>query len=216
MFTDPINSSKGRRRSVRLAIKRMIDVILGFITLIVAAPLLVVIAMAIKLTSRGPALLIQERVGRSRQIFGMYKFRTMRADHKPNDSWNPADESAVTPLGAALRDYGLDELPQLFNILKGEMSIVGPRPPLASQIGRYQGRFAETFEMPAGVLSLAAVEGRRAISPEDRMELHLKYVQRWSLRLDLRILWRSLFVVLRRQNIKEAPSPVASAKETTS
>jgi lipopolysaccharide/colanic/teichoic acid biosynthesis glycosyltransferase len=201
--------------SIRLPLKRVIDVALCLVVLVVTAPLLLVIAIAIKLTSRGPALLIQERVGRNKRIFGMYKFRTMRADHKPSDKWNGADESAVTSIGGVLRDYGLDELPQLFNILKGEMSIVGPRPPLASQIARYEGRFVEIFAMPPGVLSLAAAEGRRAVSPEERMELHLRYVQRWSLRLDVYILWKCLFVVLRRQNVKEAPSARASTTETT-
>lgn len=195
-------------KPIRLAMKRMIDLVLCAILLVAASPLLLLIAIAVKLTSRGPLFFVQHRVGLNARSFRMYKFRTMRADHRGGDAWSNADEMAVTPIGGVLRDYGLDELPQLLNIFNGDMSIIGPRPPLTSQLGRYDERLRETFAMRPGVLSLAAVEGRRAISPEQRMELHLRYVKEWSLRLDFSILWRCALVVLRRQNANETSPAV--------
>lgn len=189
---------------ISLALKRLFDVVLSLLVTVLAAPLLLLIAIAVRLTSRGPVFFVQDRIGRRKRIYRMYKFRTMRAVHHASAVWSAEDESAVTAIGGFLRDYGLDELPQLFNILKGDMSIIGPRPPLASQIGRYEGRMEETFTMRPGVLSLAAAEGRRAIPPEERMELHLRYVKNWSLRLDFQIFRRCVFVVLRRQNVNEA------------
>lgn len=189
--------------SISLAIKRAVDVVLSLGVAMLASPLLLLIALAIRLTSRGPILLKQERIGKEMRTFEMYKFRTMRADHKATLAWTAADAEAVTSIGGFLRDYGFDELPQLLNILKGDMSIIGPRPPLATQADRYRGPLEAMFRMKPGVLSLAAAYGRRGIPPEKRAELHVEYVQRWSLLLDWHIFWRCFFVVLRKENAND-------------
>ena len=194
------------QRSVPLAVKRLGDVVVSAALLAVGWPVLVAIAVLVKATSPGPVFFPQERVGRGQRIYRMLKFRTMadRPSARSALAWTADDEARITPLGRFLRDYGLDELPQLWNILKGEMSIVGPRPPLPAQAEAYTERQKRMFDMRPGVLSLAAVEGRRSLPVVRRIDLHVEYVERWSLRLDVEILWRALFVVLRRQDAVEA------------
>ena len=194
------------KRSVPLAVKRLGDVVVSAALLAVGWPVLVAIAVLVKATSPGPVFFPQERVGRGQRAYRMLKFRTMtdRPSARSALAWTADDEARITPLGRFLRDYGLDELPQLWNILKGEMSIVGPRPPLPAQAEVYTQRQKRMFDMRPGVLSLAAVEGRRSLPVVRRIDLHVRYVETWSLRLDVEILWRALFVVLRRQDAVEA------------
>jgi len=158
----------------------------------------------VKLSSPGSIFFVQDRVGLNGQIFRMYKFRTMVG--KPDESivvWSQSDEERITKVGRFLRDYGLDELPQAVNILKGDMSIVGPRPPLPNQAERYTEHQKTMFQMKPGVFSLAAVRGRRSIPTEERIELHVRYVENWSLGLDAEILWKGLLVVLGREDASE-------------
>lgn len=189
----------------QLTIKRLLDIVLCLVVIILTWPGLMLIALLVKFSSPGPVFFVQERVGLKQRIFRMVKFRTMEG--KPLEEtatvWTATEEARITSVGRFLRDYGLDELPQVLNILKGEMSIVGPRPPLPAQAEDYTERQRKMFQMRPGVLSLAAVEGRRSIPTEERIELHVEYVEDWSLGLDLEILWRSLFVVLGRQDATE-------------
>lgn len=193
------------KRSVALAVKRFFDLALCLGVLLMAWPALAAIAVLVKATSPGPVFFPQERVGRGQRAYRMLKFRTMtdRPSAPSALAWTTDDEARITHLGRFLRDYGLDELPQLWNILKGEMSIVGPRPPLPAQVEGYTERQKRMFDMRPGVLSLAAVEGRRSLPVVRRIDLHVRYVETWSLRLDVEILWRALFVVLRRQDTVE-------------
>ncbi len=192
-------------RKIQLAIKRALDIIVSLAILAVMWPILLLIALAIKCTSKGPALFLQERVGYNARIFHIYKFRTMNhaPDHKAIE-WSKIEEMRITKVGKFLRDYGLDELPQLINILKGDMSIIGPRPPLAIYLGNFTERQRTMFRMRPGVLSLAAVSGRRSISMDERTELHMFYVDNWSLSMDVKILWRSLSVVLFKRDAFES------------
>ncbi len=192
-------------RQFQLALKRLLDIVLCIIVLVLGFPFFVLIAFLVKFSSPGPIFFMQQRVGRGGKIFVMIKFRTMVADHQLSvpHVWNLTEEARITSVGRFLRDFGLDELPQVFNILKGDMSIVGPRPPLPMQVDDYTERQALAFNMRPGVLSWAAVNGRRSISMEQRRDLHAWYVQNWSLWLDLKILFRSFLVVLKRENAGE-------------
>ncbi|MDD5306767.1 MAG: sugar transferase [Deltaproteobacteria bacterium] len=193
-----------RGRAARI-VKRLFDVgastaVLGF-----GWPVMVGVATAIRATSSGPVFFIQERAGRGGRPFRMYKFRTMthRPDKAQTLDWSSEEAAAVTPIGSFLRDYGLDELPQVLNILKGEMSVIGPRPTLPRQAEEFCEREKRMLDMRPGVLSLAAIRGRRGISMSERYELHAQYVDTWSLLLDLEILIKSAVVVLGRQNAVE-------------
>ena len=191
-------------RYLQLAIKRIIDLVACAVMLIVVFPILLLTAFFVKVTSPGPIFFIQPRVGKNKKVYKMIKFRTMTG--KPDEGatrWTSTDVARITPIGNFLRDYGVDELPQVINIIGGDMSIVGPRPPLPVQVETYSHEQHKVFLMRPGVLSLAAIEGRRAISMDERIALHVKYVENWSLMLDFRIIWRCLFIVLGRKNVTE-------------
>lgn len=188
------------------AVKRSIDVTLCTVLILVLWPALIAIAVAVRLSSPGRIFFVQDRVGQYCTRFRMIKFRTMRVRGKSEQEnvWTAADEAAITRLGRFLRDYGLDELPQLFNILKGDMSIVGPRPPLVTQLDDHSPSERHIFDMRPGVLSLAVVKGRRSISVSQRRAYHLEYVEHWSIWLDCFIFWRSIFIVLGRESASES------------
>lgn len=191
-------------RSIQINIKRIFDIVACCVILILGFPIIIVLSLLVKLSSPGPILFIQERIGKDGIPFFIYKFRTMTGlPEKGATRWLKSDEDRITSIGAFLRDYGLDELPQVINILKGDMSIVGPRTPLPQQIEFLSPRFKKMFIMRPGVLSLAAIKGRRSLSMEQRYELHVQYVETWSLKLDSMILWKSLFVILRREDARE-------------
>ncbi len=189
---------------IQLGLKRICDVLICGLLLIVASPMLIILALLIKLSSPGPVFFVQERMGRWERSFRIYKFRTMTGQPNPHDTrWTKAEEARITPVGSFMRDYGLDELPQLVNILKGDMSIIGPRPPLPSQVTEFSPQLRKMFRMRPGVLSLAAIAGRRSLPMEERYKLHVTYVENWSLALDLKILWQSLFVVLGKESARD-------------
>ncbi len=200
----------------QLQVKRTMDVILCIAVTAVVWPVLVLLALLVKLSSPGSVFFIQERVGLNQKAFRMIKFRTMTGQTLDRSArvWSAAEESRITPIGRFLRDFGLDELPQLFNIIKGDMSIVGPRPPLPEQVQNYTEHQCIAFRMRPGVLSLAGVMGRRSIPLEQRVEYHVQYVETWSLWLDLKIMVRAIRVVFGKKNIVEVASPsVPSTKE---
>lgn len=193
------------RQALALSGKRTFDVLSSTGIALCFAPFLPAIALLIKRSSPGPVFFVQERVGYAQRPFRMYKFRTMAQPPPKHDParWGAEEETRVTPIGRLFRDYGIDELPQVMNIIKGDMSVVGPRPPLPSQAAEYSIAQKKIFDMRPGVLSLAAVRGRRSISVEKRIEYHIQYVRDWNLALDIEILWKCLFVVLKRENANE-------------
>jgi lipopolysaccharide/colanic/teichoic acid biosynthesis glycosyltransferase len=191
-------------RQLQLAIKRSFDVVSCTAILLVGWPLFALLAVLVRLSSPGPVLFMQERMGLHEKPYKMLKYRTMSGQPDvASTKWSSADEARVTKVGRFLRDYGLDELPQTINILKGDMSIIGPRPPLPQQVIAFTPRQRRMFEMRPGVLSLAAIEGRRSLPMEKRYELHVKYVETWSIQLDAKILWRGLLVVLGKEGASE-------------
>lgn len=164
--------------------QRVLDLVIVAVAAVVVVPVAVVCALAVALTSRGPVLFRQSRVGRGAVPFEVLKFRTML------DGDNPLipDDDRITSVGRVLRRLSLDELPQLWNVVRGEMSIVGPRPTLAYQVARYDERQRRRLCVRPGLTGLAQVRGRNALSWADRIDLDLEYVARRSFWLDLRIL----------------------------
>jgi len=182
-----------------LVLKRIVDVMLGTIALIVTLPLMVAIAAAIRVTSAGPVLYRQERMGLDGRRFRMLKFRTMRLDAESVSGpvWAVPEDPRRTALGAFLRRLSLDELPQLINVLRGEMSLVGPRPERPSFVEEFRRRvpgYMLRHKVKAGITGWAQINGWRGnTSLEKRIEYDLYYIERWSLAFDLSILLRTLW-----------------------
>jgi lipopolysaccharide/colanic/teichoic acid biosynthesis glycosyltransferase len=172
---------------------RAADLALAALGLLVGAPIVAVAAVAIKLTSRGPVIYRQQRVGREGQAFEVYKLRTMWMGADPVGVGTPVleDDPRVTRVGRFLRRFSLDEIPNLVNVLRGEMAIVGPRPTLAAQVELYTPSQLRRLEVKPGLTGWAQVNGRAGIPWEERIELDVWYVDNRSPRLDLRILGRT-------------------------
>ncbi|MEV4120672.1 sugar transferase [Micromonospora sp. NPDC049645] len=195
-------------RGARKLVKGLVDRSVSSLALAVLLPLIAFIALAIKLDSRGPVLFRQVRVGRGGQEFDVFKFRTMvvNADAMLAEltARNETDglmfkmrhDPRVTRVGRLLRKWSLDELPQLVNVLLGQMSLVGPRPPLPSEVARYDGDVARRLLVKPGMTGLWQVSGRSDLSWEDGIRLDLYYVENWSLAADLTILWKTFGAVL--------------------
>ena len=177
---------------------RAVDVALAALGLALASPLLIVVGAAIKLTSRGPVIYRQGRVGKDGEAFELYKLRTMRQGADPVGVGTPVlpDDPRVTGVGTILRRFSLDEIPNLVNVLRGEMAIVGPRPTLAAQVELYTPQQRRRLEVKPGLTGWAQVNGRAGIPWEERIELDVWYVDHRSLGLDLRILARTLRLLL--------------------
>jgi lipopolysaccharide/colanic/teichoic acid biosynthesis glycosyltransferase len=169
--------------------KRVLDVLILSSVAPVVVPVALLCALAVRLTSRGPVLFRQERVGRGGAPFELLKFRTMV--HDPARVAGFPDQDAITAVGRWLRRLSLDELPQLLNVLRGDMCVVGPRPTLAYQVERYTDRQRARLAVPPGLTGWAQVHGRNHLSWADRIELDVEYVRRQSLWLDLQILART-------------------------
>ncbi|PWC05011.1 sugar transferase [Agromyces badenianii] len=180
-------------------IKRVIDAVGAGAGLVVLSPLLLAISIAVACKMGRPVFFVQERPGRDGRPFRLIKFRSMLdADHR-NGIHSDADR--LTDFGRTLRSTSLDELPELWNVLRGEMSFVGPRPLLMSYLGRYSPEQARRHEVRPGITGLAQVSGRNAVGWDDRFELDVEYVDRRSLMLDAHILWRTIHSVLRRDGV---------------
>jgi exopolysaccharide biosynthesis polyprenyl glycosylphosphotransferase len=199
---------KQRAHSAR-AVKRTIDIIGSVVGLVLLFPVFVAIAALVRLTSKGPAFFVQERCGLGGKTFKFYKFRTMVVDAEArkadlahlNEMRGPvfkiACDPRITRLGAFLRKSSIDELPQLWNVLCGHMSLVGPRPPVPEEVERYDTRQAQRLSVMPGITGLWQVSGRNTISDFDQwLELDLEYARRWSLWLDIQILAKTVWVVV--------------------
>jgi sugar transferase EpsL len=183
-----------------MTIKRTMDVMLSAILLMVLSPLLLLIGALVRLRMGSPVLFKQVRPGKSGEPFSLIKFRTM-VDAVGSDGQSLSDEDRLTRLGAFLRRWSLDELPELWNVLRGDMSLVGPRPLLVEYLDRYTAEQARRHEVKPGVTGLAQVKGRNDLSWEERLALDVWYVDNWSLWLDLKILSRTVVQVVKRRGI---------------
>jgi len=170
----------------------------------VLLPVFAAIAIAVKLTGKGPAIFKQERAGKEGRPFVFYKFRTMKVDVAPfGPSPKSTDDPRFTKTGRFLREYSLDELPQLFNVLKGDMSIVGPRPLYVSQIAEWNERQKKRLQVKPGLTGLAQVCGRGGLTVEEKLELDVKYVETKSLLIDLKIIMQTIGQIFRPKGIYE-------------
>jgi lipopolysaccharide/colanic/teichoic acid biosynthesis glycosyltransferase len=183
--------------------KRALDVFIAASVGVLASPVLAAIAVTIKLESRGPILFRQERIGRHGRPFQILKFRTLvyEAPRDPADYLISKSDPRITRVGAFLRRWSLDELPQIWNVLRGDMSIVGPRPTLAYQVARYDDFQRRRLEVLPGVTGLAQIGGRNALPWPQRIKLDVWYVDHRSLLLDLRILAATSVALFRPSSI---------------
>jgi sugar transferase EpsL len=187
-------------KRVQAYLKRVFDIVVSAVALTVLAPLMGLIALAVWRTMGRPVLFRQARPGLHGKPFVMYKFRTMR-DLRDAEGKLLPDEARLTPFGRWLRATSLDELPELVNVLRGEMSLVGPRPLLMEYLDRYTPEQARRHEVKPGITGWAQIHGRNNLSWDERFKLDVWYVDNWSLWLDVKILWRTLWMVLRREGI---------------
>ncbi len=182
------------------AVKRAVDVAVGAGALLVFSPLMVGVGVAVALTHGWPPLFSQARPGRHGRVFRIYKFRTMTNERGPDGELLP-DAARLTRFGRFLRSTSLDELPELWNVVRGDMSLVGPRPLLVSYLPLYTVEQARRHEVRPGITGWAAVNGRNLVGWEERFAMDVWYVDNWSLRLDLQILLRTVGVALGRDGI---------------
>jgi lipopolysaccharide/colanic/teichoic acid biosynthesis glycosyltransferase len=198
-------------RDLRPLVKAVAEWLVAVALFAVVAPALLVLVVAIRLDSAGAPVFRQIRVGRGGKPFTVYKLRTMVSDaealleglterNEASDGllFKIRQDPRITRVGAVLRRWSLDELPQLWNVVRGDMALIGPRPPLPSEVARYDLDVARRLLVRPGITGLWQVSGRSTLSWDDSVRLDLYYVENWSLRLDSRIVWRTVFAVLGR------------------
>lgn len=184
-------------RFLQLCVKRTVDVLGSGIGLLAISPLLMVTGILIKIIMPGPVFFRQQRVGKNRKLFDILKFRSMKVDREAERTLDfSRDAERVTPFGRLIRRLKIDELPQLINVFKGDMSLIGPRPTVKEQVDLYTPRQMHRLDMRPGMTGLAQVNGNTALSWEDRIEYDLEYIKKYSLLLDLKILVKTVLVVI--------------------
>ncbi|MHC4759015.1 MAG: sugar transferase [Planctomycetota bacterium] len=184
--------------------KRFFDILISLAAIVIFSPVFLIVILILKITSSGSAIFKQERAGKNGTPFIFYKFRTMKVDV---DSFGPSpksgDDPRLTKIGKFLREYSLDELPQLFNVIIGDMSIVGPRPLYIAQIQEWDERQKKRLLAKPGLTGLAQISGRGEITREEKLELDVKYIENRSLGLDLKIIFKTFGQIFKRKNIYE-------------
>ncbi len=184
--------------------KRGLDIFIALAAMVILSPVLVAIGITIRLSSKGPAVFKQQRAGQNGRPFVFYNFRTMILEVAPfGPSPKSGEDPRLTKVGKLLRESSLDELPQLFNILKGDMSIVGPRPLYLSQIPEGSERKKKRLLVKPGLTGLAQIQGRAELTREEKLELDVKYVENAGLLTDIRIMLATITQVFRRKSIYE-------------
>lgn len=189
--------------------KRLIDIVISLIALIILSPIFILIAYKVSKNLGSPIFFLQERPGKNGKIFKMIKFRSMK-DGVDKDGNILPDEERITPFGQKLRSTTLDEMPQLINVLKGDMSIVGPRPQLTDFMQHYTPRQMRRHEVRPGMTGLAQVSGRNNLSWEEKFELDVEYVENHNIWLDFKIMFKTVLVILKKEGIN-APDQLVGA-----
>lgn len=182
--------------------KRILDLLLTIPGILILSPLLLFITILVRVNFGSPIIFCQKRPGYKGKPFWVYKFRTMTNAHDPHDNLLP-DSQRITRLGQVLRSSSLDELPELFNVLRGEMSLVGPRPLLMQYLERYSPEQARRHEVLPGMTGWAQINGRNALTWEEKFNLDVWYVDHWSFWLDIKIMLLTVVKVLRREGINQ-------------
>lgn len=183
-------------------IKRSFDIIFSLTVLIMLSPIFLIIAILVKIKLGGHIFFVQERIGMYNRPFKMYKFRTMR-DTKDSSGNLLSDNERLTKFGKILRSTSLDELPEFFNILRGEMSLIGPRPLLPKYLPLYSGEQIKRHNVLPGLTGWAQINGRNSISWTEKFKLDVWYVENWSLKLDLKIFFLTIVKVIKREDINQ-------------
>lgn len=189
----------------QLFIKRFFDFILSLVAIIILSPVFIIIALLVRIKLGSPILFKQERPGLNEKIFKMYKFRTMTSEVDEEGNLLP-DEVRLTSFGQLLRSTSLDELPELFNIFKGDMSIVGPRPLLVKYLPLYNDEQKHRHDVRPGLTGLAQVNGRNAISWEDKFKYDVEYTKNVTFMNDLKIIFETILKVIKREGISSETS----------
>ena len=202
------------------AVKRFLDVTASFLGLVLLFPLLLTVSILIKIDSRGPVIFRQKRIGRNGKVFEIYKFRSMcvGAEKTGSGVYSGKGDARVTRIGKILRATSIDELPQLLNILKGEMSFVGPRPPLTChpwKCEEYTDFQKRMFEVRPGITGWAQVNGRKDVEWHKRIELNVWYVDHMSLLLDIKIMFMTAFKVLTNADNENSGATVNKSTESS-
>lgn len=196
---------------MQFTLKRIMDVLLSLLALVALYPFLIIIALAIKLDSKGPILFTQDRLGQNGRVFSIYKFRTMvqNAEHMGNGLFNYEGDFRVTRVGKILRKTSMDEVPQLLNILKGEMSIVGPRPPVTYEHGNfkdYPRAWKKRFTVRPGVTGWAQINGRNELSWEGKIKYDDEYIDLFKehgIRVDVKIMYNTVVKIFSMTSVYE-------------
>ena len=183
-------------------IKRVFDVLFSLLVVIILSPVFIVVSIVLVISDGFPVFFTQTRPGKNGNPFELHKFRTMKVIRNQNDRIS-ADGDRITKFGNFLRRTSLDELPELFNVLKGEMSIVGPRPLLMQYLGRYSDEQSRRHEVLPGITGWAQINGRNAISWEEKFRLDVWYVDNWTFRLDFRIILQTIWKVIIGEGISQ-------------
>lgn len=188
-----------------MLVKRLLDITISLIALIFLLPLMLLIYLLVIINLGSPAFFLQERVGKDNKIFKMIKFRTMKNSSDKNGNLL-SDNERVTKFGSFLRSFSLDELPELINILKGDMSLVGPRALLVQYLGLYNDEQIRRHEVLPGLTGWAQINGRNSITWSEKFKLDVWYVDNWSLWLDIKIFFLTFWKVLKREGINQSES----------
>lgn len=218
--SEAIERVAGRRRAVAI-LRRAFDLVVGLLLILLLSPVLIGVALAVRLDSRGPALFRQRRVGHEEREFTLFKFRSMRVDADPRghreyvtalikgeasapeggreNLYKLAVDNRITAVGRWIRRWSLDELPQLFNVVRGDMTLVGPRPAIPYEVGEYPAWYRKRFAVKPGLTGYWQVSGRSERTYEEMVRLDIEYVERRSIGLDLLILLKTPWVVLSRK-----------------
>lgn len=201
-----------QKKAIYLTVKRTIDIILSFIGLVLLSPIFLIIAIAIKLESKGPVFFKHTRIGKGGKIIKIYKFRSMVENAEDliknftpeqmkeyKENYKLTNDPRITKVGNILRKTSLDELPQLINILKGELSIIGPRPVVKDELEKYGKDIPKFLSVTPGLTGYWAANGRSCTSYEERMKMELYYIDNLSLKMDLKVFFKTIIVVIKRE-----------------